>query len=532
MFGNLIPQPAVCVASPGCFRLEGVSCISMPAGARHEAELLADILTAKTGREVHVRLDADNLPRSGVIVLLLEVQEETVNEAYSLRVTEDRVTLRAAAPCGLFLGVQTIRQLLDVPDSETPPASLPCLEISDLPRFGWRGMHLDCARHFMPKRFILKFLDLMARYKFNVFHWHLTDDQGWRLEILRYPRLTEISAWREETLVGHVDQTPHRFDGKRHGGYYTREDVKEIVAYAAARHIRVVPEIEMPGHTQAVLAAYPDLGCLPGPYSPRKIWGISEDVFCAGREKTFAFLKDVLGEVMEMFPGPYIHIGGDECPKTRWRDCPACRRRVQEEGLASVSELQSYFIKRVETFLNAHGRTLVGWGEILEGGLAPNAVVMPWRFPEDGVQAARAGHDVVFAPESHAYFDLYQSEDIQKEPLSIGGCLPLDKVYAYEPVPEGLPPECHRYILGAQGQLWTEYMPTPEHVEYMAFPRMIALSEVLWTTKGQRNYEEFLTRLTGHLPLLTRLGVCFRNPAQDQRGGVDNAKLRDGEVFA
>lgn len=311
-------------------------------------------------------------------------------------------------------------------------------------------------------------------------------------------------------MVGHNGNLPRRYNGRRHGGFYTQDDIREIVSYAARRHINVVPEIEMPGHTQAVLAAFPELGCREGPYATRKVWGISEDVFCAGNERTFEFLQDVLTEVMDLFPGRYIHIGGDECRKNRWKECPKCQARIKEEGLADERALQSYFVRRIEAFLNANGRRLIGWDEILEGGIAPNATVMSWRGTEGGIEAANKGHDVVFSPTGTTYFDYCQSDDPYSEPLAIGGYLPLDKVYGYEPIPEALPADKVHHVLGSQGQLWTEYMPDPKHVEYMAFPRTSALAEVLWSPREGKEYGDFLARLQGHLKRLEVLDVNYR----------------------
>ncbi len=384
--------------------------------------------------------------------------------------------------------------------------SLPQIHIVDKPRFRWRGVHLDSSRHFFPKEWVKKLIDLAAYYKLNTFHWHLTDDQGWRLEVKKYPRLTEVGAWRRETME----------DGEPYGGFYTQEDIKEVVDYARRRFITIVPEIEMPGHSLAALAAYPELSCTGGPFKVGTEWGVMNDVFCAGSEETFTFLENVLAEVSELFPGEFIHIGGDEVPKLRWKNCVRCQARIKAEGLKDESELQSYFIKRVEAFLHSRGRRLIGWDEILEGGLAPRATVMSWRGVAGGIEAARSGHDVVMSPTSHCYFDYYQGR--VEEPKAIGGFLPIDKVYSFEPIPPGLKPEEAAHILGAQANLWTEYIATPEHAEYMLFPRLWALAEVVWSLK-EKNWADFENRLRAHYDRLALRGVNYRVPPPEGIGG-------------
>jgi hexosaminidase len=386
---------------------------------------------------------------------------------------------------------------------------MPCVEITDMPRFKWRGMHLDVCRHFMPVDFVKKYIDLMAIQKMNRLHLHLTDDQGWRIDINAYPKLAEISAWRDETLVGHYNDEPRTFDGKVHGGFYTHDDIREIVEYAEQRYVTVVPEIEMPGHAQAALAAYPEISCTGGPFKVSTYWGIREEVFCAGNERTFEFLENVLAEVLDLFPGDYIHVGGDECPKVRWEQCSKCQARIREEGLHDEHELQSYFITRMEKYLSEKGRRLIGWDEILEGGLAPNATVMSWRGEAGGIAAAGSGHDVVMTPYSHTYFDYYQA-DPETEPLAIGGFLPIDTVYAYDPVPAELAEQHRHHILGVQGQVWTEYIPIPEKAEYMAFPRACAMAEIGWTPLDRKNFDEFSRALETHLTRLDFMNVNYR----------------------
>jgi hexosaminidase len=422
-------------------------------------------------------------------------------EWYALGVMTDGIVISATTEAGLFRGSRTLIQLLEQ-GRET--GRLPCLSITDQPRFEWRGMHLDACRHFWSVEFTKKYIDLLARYKMNSFHWHLTEDQGWRIEIKKYPKLTELGAWRNGSQVGPYARL--QYDTIPYGGFYTQEQIREVVAYAAARHINVVPEIEMPGHALAALAAYPHLGCTGGPYEVQRGWGVFEDVFCAGNDSVFTFLEDVLTEVMDLFPSKTIHIGGDECPKEAWKKCAKCQARMKDEGLKDEHELQSYFIQRIEKFVNSKGRKIIGWDEILEGGLAPNASVMSWRGTEGGIAAARSGHYAVMSPGSHCYFDHYQG-DPANEPLAFGGYTTVQKVYSYEPIPAELKPEEHKYILGAQGNMWTEYILTPEHVEYMAVPRMLALAEVLWTPKSKRNEADFIHRLENEFPKLEAMKV-------------------------
>ncbi len=452
------------------------------------------------------------------------------DEWYKVQVHEDGISVLAPDEEGLYRGSRTLIQLLE---QGSTSGSLPCLSITDWPRFPWRGMHLDPCRHFWSVEFTKKYIDLLARYKMNSFHWHLTDDQGWRIEIKSHPKLTAVGAWRKGSQVGPYSR--REYDTIPYGGFYTQDEIREVVAYAQARHINVVPEIEMPGHALAALAGYPELGCTGGPYEVARGWGVFDDVFCAGNDSTFAMLEDVLAEVMDLFPSPYIHIGGDECPKERWKDCAKCQQRMKTEGLKDEHELQSYFIQRIEQFVNAKDRTIIGWDEILEGGLAPNAAVMSWRGTEGGVAAAKSGHYAVMSPGSHCYFDHYQG-DPANEPLAIGGYTTVQKVYSYEPIPAELKPEEAKYILGAQGNVWTEYILTPEHVEYMAVPRMLALAEVLWTPKGKRNEADFIRRLEEEFPRLDELNVNASRslyqvtitPTQGPNSGVISVSLSAG----
>ncbi len=440
---------------------------------------------------------------SGSAEIHFEENDEHAEEGYGLKVDHRGVHITASTEKGFFYGVQSLIQLLP---ANKKIAVLPYLEIEDSPRFEWRGMHLDVGRHFYPVEFIKKYIDLMALYKFNTFHWHLTEDQGWRIEIKQYPKLTEIGSHRKETVL-EKNLNPYIGDGQPYGGFYTQEEVEEIVAYAADRQVTIVPEIEMPGHSLAALTAYPELGCGPGPYEVGTRWGVYDDIYCP-KEETFEFLENVLTEVMDLFPSEYIHIGGDEAPKTAWKNSSIAQQVIKREGLKNEFELQSYFIKRMEKFLNANGRQLIGWDEILEGGLAPGAAVMSWRGEAGGIEAAEAKHKVVMTPNSAMYFDHYQA-DPKTEPLAIGGLTTLKDVYEYEPIPENLDEAFHKYVMGAQANVWTEYIKTSEQVEYMAYPRAVALAESVWSSKENRDWERFQQKLPHQYQLLDEKGVNY-----------------------
>ena len=436
--------------------------------------------------------------------------DDSINndEGYELNVSKNDITIKSKHAKGAFYAVQSLIQLLPLP-SDLNSFKILCLRIKDQPQFKYRGMHLDVGRHFFSVDFIKKYIDLMARLKMNTFHWHLTEDQGWRIEIKKYPKLQEIAAFRKETLIGHYNDQPHQFDGKPYGGFYTQEQIKEVVAYALTRQVTIIPEIEMPGHSQAAIAAYPELGCSGKQVEVATKWGVFDEVYCP-KESTFNFLEDVIDEVVELFPGKYIHIGGDEAPKTNWKNCEYCQKLIKKEGLKDEHGLQSYFIARMEKYINSKGKQIIGWDEILEGGLAPNATVMSWRGTKGAVQAAKEGHDVILTPGSHCYFDHYQSEN-ENEPLAIGGFLPLEKVYHFNPIPEELTDKEATYVLGAQGNVWTEYMQTEKQVEYMAFPRAVALSEVLWSSPEYKNYQDFIHRLEQYQKRLDQLEVNYAN---------------------
>jgi hexosaminidase len=510
----IVPEPVSVIPKSGRFKLTTRTIIRTDQASIEVGRQLARYLEPATG--FTFRVQTGGASGAGSITLR---RDRTLGrlgaEGYRLDISTSSVVARAPEPAGLFYAVQTIRQLLPPEIFREAPVidadwTLPAVTIEDYPRFAWRGGHLDTGRHFMPKEFVKKYIDLLALHKLNTFHWHLTEDQGWRLEIKQYPKLTQIGAWRKETLVGRrqADVAP-RFDGIRHGGYYTRADALEIVAYAKARYVNVVPEIEMPGHAMAAIASYPELGVTGEPVEVATSWGVFSDIFNA-EPATVSFLQNVLTEVLQIFPGRYIHIGGDEAEKTKWKASPRIQARIKELGLADENDLQSWFVRQMDVFLARQKRRLIGWDEILEGGLAENAVVMSWRGTKGGIAAARAGHDVVMAPTSHTYLDYYQSQDRDREPLAIGGFLPLETVYAFDPIPEELEPQYSRHVLGAQAQIWTEYMPDSKNVEYMAFPRLTALAEVVWTPRAQKNYSDFIRRLRRHLPRLTVLDVNFR----------------------
>ncbi len=508
---NIVPVPRTVVTAGGAFVIGPETTIRLSESSDTEARRVVDIwatpLRAGAGLPLTV---SDN----GEIAL--SVRGTGAPEGYDLEVTSGGITLVGNDHAGLFYGLQTLSQLMP-PGSETapaPPDGLPvsAASIQDAPRFPYRGMHLDVARHFYGPEFVKHYIDLLARYKINRFHWHLTEDQGWRIEIDAYPLLTEISAFRDQTQIGHGSEE-FNGDGQRHGGYYTKDEIRDIVAYAAERYIMVIPEIEMPGHSQAVLAAYPELACTEGPFEVAMTWGVFEDIYCP-YEETFEFLETVLAEVIELFPGDYIHVGGDEAPKARWAESEYVRDLMQREGYAELDQVQAWFIRRIARFLSANGKRMIGWDEILDGGPAArppaDAAVMSWRGTLGGIAATRQGHDAIMTPYSHLYFDYYQSQDRETEPFAIGGYLPLDTVYAYEPVPEQLRAGDAARIIGTQANVWTEYMKTPEHVEYMVFPRMFALAEIAWSPKASKDYESFLRRLAWHFERFDALGVNYR----------------------
>ena len=513
----IVPKPIQITPADGAFELRPSTRILVSEDTRDIGKFLQKLVQGATGYALAVTETPEGRQEPDTILLTTVNAESSMgDEGYELTVTPGTVVARAPHPAGIFYGVQTFRQLLPAEiESRTRVAGIPwaasAVTIKDQPRFPWRGMMLDVGRHMFPLAFIKRYIDLMALHKMNVFHWHLTDDQGWRIEIKKYPELTETGAWRAASpLPGEMEEP----DGKRYGGYYTQKQIKEIVAYAASRFIKVVPEIEMPGHAVAALASYPELGCTGGPYAVRTKWGIEKDIFCAGNDQVFAFLEDVLSEVLELFPGEFIHIGGDECPKESWKSCPKCQATIKSHGLKDEESLQSYFIQRIEKYLNAKGRRMIGWDEILEGGLAPNATVMSWRGMEGGLAAVQQDHDVIMSPTSHCYFDYPQSKGPDKKLPNWMGYLPLEEVYDFEPVPASLSPAEVAHVLGAQGNLWTEFVPTPRRAEFMVYPRASALAEVAWSAAGSRDFQDFSIRLGKLLPRLEKLDVNFWKPGQ------------------
>lgn len=465
---------------------------------KQSAEFLADFFKHHGINLPIEKVDGIDGVENDIILRIFDKKEDIKKEGYRLKVNSNNLTIVAVDAAGLFYGVQTLLQMTPATflTTQNKEVVIPGFIINDNPRFQYRGMHLDVGRHFFPVSFIKQYLDMMAMYKFNTFHWHLTEDQGWRIEIKKYPKLTQIGAYRDSTLVGKYSDRPQKWDGKRYGGFYTQDQIKEVVKYAADRYITIIPEIEMPGHSLAALAAYPELACTPGPFRPATLWGVFPDIYCP-KEKTFEFLENVLAEVMELFPGKYIHIGGDEAPKERWKKSKLCQQIIKKNNLKDEEGLQSYFVERIEKFLNAHGRQLIGWDEILEGGLSPGATVMSWRGIEGGIAATKAGHDAIMTPGNYCYFDHYQAGP-EGEPIAIGGMTTLKQVYNYEPVPEELNKKEAKHILGAQGNVWTEYMATPEKVEYMVLPRMAALAEVVWTDPDKKSWKSFQRRINNH----------------------------------
>jgi hexosaminidase len=512
---GLLPKPVKLELKPGRFELNSHTVITAGAGANAEVEQLAALLRQPTG--LTLPLGKPGLGQNSIgFILNPSLASSVGHEGYELSITAKEVAVLAADTAGLFYGGRTFLQLL--PPEAFGPTPLvgsqkirwlaPCLEIKDYPRFAWRGLLLDVARHYMPPDFLKKFVDVMALHKLNRLQLHLTDDQGWRLEIKKYPRLTAIGSVRKESPKQGNRNTG---DGVPYGPFfYTQQEMRDLVTYAQARHVTIVPEIEIPGHFRAALAAYPEYSCTGGPFEVRTRWGIEPDILCAGNEAAIAFAQDVLDEVTAVFPSQFIHIGGDEAPTDRWKKCPKCQARLQTEGLKDERQLQGYLNRRLEKFLDSKGRRLIGWDEILEGGLAPGATVMSWRGTAGGTTAANAGHDVVMSPTTHCYFDYAQSKE-SGEPECIGGYVPLETVYAFEPVPSALAADKRGHILGAQGNVWTEYIWTPAQVEYFAFPRAAALAEVVWMPVEARDYGDFVLRLRKHLPRLNALGVNYRH---------------------
>ena len=513
----LVPQPVSVRRAAGTFTLDAQTQVLTDAqdvGARSAAAAFVIAARPSTGLPLPVGELAGELPANAVLFTRKDGDAKLGVEGYTLEVSDSGAVVRSAGAAGLMHGAQTLLELFP-PElfARTPQAgvawSAPGVLIRDTPRFAWRGLLLDVSRHFLTKDEVKRVIEQMALHKLNVLHWHLVDDHGWRIEIKSYPKLTEIGAWRSAIGFGLDPKASSAYDKNgRYGGFYTQDEIREVVAFAAARQITVVPEIEMPGHSTAALAAYPMFSCGGGPFDLDVPAGVHAGMYCPGREETFGFLQDVLGEVFALFPSPFVHLGGDEVPREEWEKCERCKKRMADEKLADTAELQSWFLKRVEKFVNSKGKRVIGWDEILEGGLAPNAAVMSWRGTQGGFAAASAGHDVVMCPNESLYLDHAQAQS--GEPLSIGGFTPLEEVYGFEPVPEGLTAAQQKHVLGAQGNLWTEYVPNASHAEYMLWPRACAVAEICWSPRDLRNFPDFEKRLETHKRRLSFLGVHYR----------------------
>ena len=521
---RIVPQPESIELQKGTFKAIGasVNCdASFDVRTRSAVQDFAARMSLVTGKvsSFAVPIGIVSSAEAGAIKGFVFIRDGRVaDEGYSIEIGKKAVTVRASGFNGVLYAIETIKQML--PEAVYGKAVnvsadwyLPCAVITDKPRFAYRGMHLDCSRHFFGVDAVKRYLDIMAVYKLNRFHWHLSDDQGWRVEIKRYPELTLIGGYRSGTMIGRDFNSD---DGIRYGGYYTQEQVREVVDYAAKLGITVIPEIDLPGHMLAALSAFPWLGCSGGPYEAWHKWGVAEQVLCAGKETTYEFLENVLSEIAELFPSEYIHIGGDECPKTEWEKCPDCQAKIAELGLkadgrfSAEQYLQCYVTSRMQDFLASKGKKIIGWDEIMEGSLAEGATVMSWRGTEGGIEAAKLGFDAVMTPTSHCYFDYMQSQDKDNEPVGIGGFLPLEKVYSFDPL-EGMSAEAAKHILGVQANLWTEYIATEEHLHYMLLPRLLALSEVQWCRPENKDFSDFKARLSGHeLKILEEMGYNYR----------------------
>lgn len=508
---NIIPRPQqVNVSNDAPFTLNAKTVISLGTNSqdmKRNANMLASYIEQATG----IR-PAISKSKNGTAIVLTIDKTIANAEGYKLDADAKQIRIAGASAAGVFYGIQTLRKSLPLVNGKASKVSIPAVHITDAPRFAYRGTHLDVSRHFVTADSVRQFIDMLALHNINRFHWHLTDDQGWRIEIKKYPLLTQIGSKRAQTVIGH---NSGKYDGKPYSGFYTQKQIRYIVKYAADRYITIVPEIDLPGHMQAALAAYPDMGCTGGPYEVWQKWGVSDNVLCAGNDKTLTFIDNVLKEITQLFPSKYIHVGGDECPKTQWQKCPKCQARIKalnleaKDGHSAEERLQSYIITHASNYLKSLGRNTIGWDEILEGGLAEGATVMSWRGESGGIAAAKQHHDVVMTPNSYLYFDYYQSLDKANEPLAIGGYLPLETVYSYEPMPKELTADEARHIIGVQANIWTEYMPTFKQMQYMALPRLAALSEVQWSQPALKDYNSFTNRLTEFTHLYDRLGYNY-----------------------
>lgn len=508
---NIIPRPQqVNVSNDAPFTLSAKTVISLGTNCqdmKRNANMLASYIEQATG----IR-PAIGKSKNGTAIVLTIDKTIANAEGYKLDADAKQIRIAGASAAGVFYGIQTLRKSLPHVNGKASKVSIPAVHIADAPRFAYRGTHLDVSRHFVTADSVRQFIDMLALHNINRFHWHLTDDQGWRIEIKKYPLLTQIGSKRAQTVIGH---NSGKYDGKPYSGFYTQKQIRDIVKYAADRYITIVPEIDLPGHMQAALAAYPDMGCTGGPYEVWQKWGVSDNVLCAGNDKTLTFIDNVLKEITQLFPSKYIHVGGDECPKTQWQKCPKCQARIKalnleaKDGHSAEERLQSYIITHASNYLKSLGRNTIGWDEILEGGLAEGATVMSWRGESGGIAAAKQHHDVVMTPNSYLYFDYYQSLDKANEPLAIGGYLPLETVYSYEPMPKELTADEARHIIGVQANIWTEYMPTFKQMQYMALPRLAALSEVQWSQPALKDYTSFTNRLTEFTHMYDRLGYNY-----------------------
>ena len=508
---NIIPRPQqVNVSNDAPFTLSAKTVISLGTNSqdmKRNANMLASYIEQATG----IR-PAIGKSKNGAAIILTIDKTIANAEGYKLDADAKQIRIAGASAAGVFYGIQTLRKSLPLVNGKASKVSIPAVHIADAPRFAYRGTHLDVSRHFVTVDSVRQFIDMLALHNINRFHWHLTDDQGWRIEIKKYPLLTQIGSKRAQTVIGH---NSGKYDGKPYSGFYTQQQIRDIVKYAADRYITIVPEIDLPGHMQAALAAYPDMGCTGGPYEVWQKWGVSDNVLCAGNDKTLTFIDNVLKEITQLFPSKYIHVGGDESPKTQWQKCPKCQARIKslnleaKDGHSAEERLQSYIITHASNYLKSLGRNTIGWDEILEGGLAEGATVMSWRGESGGIAAAKQHHDVVMTPNSYLYFDYYQSLDKANEPIAIGGYLPLETVYSYEPMPKELTADEARHIIGVQANIWTEYMPTFKQMQYMALPRLAALSEVQWSQPALKDYNSFTNRLTEFTHLYDRLGYNY-----------------------
>ncbi|MBO9728775.1 MAG: family 20 glycosylhydrolase [Chitinophaga sp.] len=518
----LVPLPVSATYNSDHFQLTPNTLLLADPSNEGAASLLQEYIQQQTKKTLRLTTQ----PGSNRIILHTDTILVKQPEEYLLHINKEQVTITAYNATGIVRGIATLQQLWQQQNATT--LVLPGAVIHDYPRFGYRGMHLDVSRHFFSVDFIKQFIDQLARYKINNFHWHLTDDQAWRIEIKKYPKLQSVAAWRDQTLIGHKKELPHVFDGKKYGGYYTTEEVKAVIAYATARHITVIPEIEMPGHALAALNAYPELGCTKGPYKTAQFWGVFDDVFCAGNDSTFTFLQDVLDEVIQLFPSTYIHIGGDECPKVRWAHCPACQLRMKQEHLADEHALQSYFIKRISEYVHSKGRKIIGWDEILEGGLAPGATVMSWRGVDGAIAAAKQQHHVIMTPEDELYFDHYQSL-YPEEKIAAGGYTPLEEVYHYDPLHAAGDTALLPYISGMQGEVWSEYLDTEQQAQYMIYPRLLAVAERAWSPQTVRDYADFRSRLKAQQPLLRAQHIAAAYNFDEINYSIDS--LAKGQLY-